>query len=92
MASARPRLSTREVEVVGLVIQGRSTAEIADLFTLSPDTMKTHLKNIFRKCQVHSRAELTAWKLSKEQLPPQRLQSCQAQLPACWRSSAAFRP
>jgi DNA-binding CsgD family transcriptional regulator len=61
-------LSTREVEVIGLVVQGHSTTEIAKLLILSPDTIKTHLKNIFRKCQVHSRAELTAWWYKKEAL------------------------
>lgn len=69
LISARPRLSTREVEVVELAIQGRSTTEIANLLTLSPDTIKTHLKNIFRKCQVHSRAGLTAWWYKNEALP-----------------------
>ena len=69
LISARPPLSTREVEVVGLVIQGRSTTEIANLLTLSPDTIKTHLKNIFHKCRVHSRAQLTAWWYRKEALP-----------------------
>lgn len=66
MASVQPRLSAREVEVVGLAIQGCSTTEIADLLTVSPDTIKTHLRNVFRKCQVHSRAELTAWWYKKE--------------------------
>jgi DNA-binding CsgD family transcriptional regulator len=69
MVSTRLPLSTREVEVVGLVTQGRSTIEIANLLALSPDTIKTHLKNIFRKCGVHSRAELMAWWYEKEAPP-----------------------
>lgn len=60
MSSARELLSAREVEVVELVAQGLSTREIADHLVLSFETVKTHLRNIFRKCGVRRRAELVA--------------------------------
>ena len=68
MDSAQQNLSSREIEVVELVAAGRSTAEIAGLLFLSPDTIKTHLKNIFRKCAVHNRVELAAWWYGQEAL------------------------
>ena len=61
MDSTQPPLSAREIEIVELVADGCSTAEIANLLYISPNTIKTHLKNVFRKCAVCNRAELVAW-------------------------------
>jgi len=48
-------LSTREVEIVGLIAHGLSNKEIADKLCISPWTVITHVKNIFSKMQVHNR-------------------------------------
>ena len=61
MDSTQPSPSAREIEIVELVADGCSTAEIANLLYVSPNTVKTHLKNIFRKCGVQNRAELAVW-------------------------------
>ena len=58
--AARP-LSVREMEVVRLVVEGRSNRQISDDLLVTSDTVKTHLRNIFRKCEVRNRAELVAW-------------------------------
>lgn len=50
-------LSTREAEVLALVAKGFSFAEVARLLTLSPHTVTTHVKSIYRKLCVHSRGE-----------------------------------
>lgn len=62
-ASARPgdaqrlaSLSDRERQVLTLVAQGRSTAEIAKSLFLSEKTVRNHLANIFDKLDVASRA------------------------------------
>ena len=49
-------LSPRESEVLGLIAQGRSNKEIAKLLAITPETVKTHVKNIFIKFNVEKRA------------------------------------
>ena len=65
---AKPPLSRRESQVAELAAVGQSTSEIANLLVVSPETIKTHLRNIFRKCQVHNRAELAAWRYGRSTL------------------------
>src|SRR3989304_5356035 len=61
MALAVRPLSVRGMDVVRLVVEGRSNRQISDDLLVSCDTVKTHLKNIFRKCEVRNRAGLVAW-------------------------------
>jgi DNA-binding CsgD family transcriptional regulator/PAS domain-containing protein len=57
-------LSPREREIADLVSQGLTTRRIAELSFVSENTVKQHLKRIFAKLQVSSRAELvqTVWR------------------------------
>ena len=50
-------LSSRELEVLRLVADGRSNREIGELLFISEKTAGRHLSNIFTKLDVHSRAE-----------------------------------
>lgn len=52
-------LSSRETEVAQLIIKGKTSSEIADILFLSPHTVHTHRKNIFKKLDVHSPIELS---------------------------------
>jgi ATP/maltotriose-dependent transcriptional regulator MalT len=53
-------LSEREREVLRLVAQGASTHEIAQQLGVAASTVKTYLKGIYRKLDVHSRAQAVA--------------------------------
>lgn len=50
-------LSTREYEVLQLLAQGYSNAEIAERLFLSLSTIKTHVSNLFVKMDVKSRTQ-----------------------------------
>ena len=49
-------LTAREVEVLGLVANGLSNPEVAAELVLSPRTVHAHLRSVYRKLDVHSRA------------------------------------
>lgn len=51
-------VTSREVDVVRLVVAGRTNREIADALVLSPKTVERHLSNLFGRFGVSSRAEL----------------------------------
>jgi DNA-binding CsgD family transcriptional regulator len=50
-------LSERETEVLRTVAKGLSFAAIAEVLGISPHTVVTHVKKIYRKLSVHSRGE-----------------------------------
>lgn len=54
-------LSTREKEIISLVVKGFTNQEIADKLFLSVHTVMTHRKNIARKLQIHSATGLTIY-------------------------------
>ena len=56
----RPYLSHRERQVLTLVCDGRTNAEIAEALVLAESTIKSHMASIFTKLGVHSRKEASA--------------------------------
>ena len=56
-----PILSDREVEVLRLVAQGRTNAEIAELLVISKNTADRHVSNILGKTGSANRAEATLY-------------------------------
>ena len=53
-------LTPREWEVIELFKPGHTTDHVADTLVLSPETVRSHIKNIMRKLGVHSRADAVA--------------------------------
>ena len=56
-------LTSREVEVLGLVASGMTSARIAKELFLSPRTVETHLTSIYHKLGVSSRSAATRFAL-----------------------------
>jgi DNA-binding NarL/FixJ family response regulator len=56
----RPYLSHRERQVLSLVCEGLTNAEIAESLVLAESTIKSHMASIFTKFGVHSRKEASA--------------------------------
>jgi len=65
----RPNLSHRERQVLALVRQGLTNAEIAKRLYLAESTIKSHLGSVFSKFGVHSRKEATAVLADLERAP-----------------------
>lgn len=59
------RLSDREREVLNLIAQGKTTAEIAEALFLSPHTVQSHRDHIMGKLDLHSKADLIKYAIAK---------------------------
>jgi NarL family two-component system response regulator LiaR len=53
-------LTAREWEVIDLLTPDRSPEHVAETLVLSPETVRSHIKNIMRKLDVHSRVDAVA--------------------------------
>lgn len=51
------KLTKREIEVLTLVIEGKSSKEVAELLYVSKRTVDFHLANIYEKLQVSNRVQ-----------------------------------
>ena len=60
LAIANLNITERESEILQLLIKGLSYKEIALSIFISVETLNSHIKNIYRKLNVHSRSELSA--------------------------------
>jgi DNA-binding NarL/FixJ family response regulator len=54
-------LSDRESEILALITQGKSNAEVATLTYLSPNTVKSYIRTIYRKIDAGSRTQAVLW-------------------------------
>ncbi len=54
-------LTEREIDVLRLVAQGLTNAQVAEQLILSPLTINAHLRSIFSKLGVTSRSAATRW-------------------------------
>jgi len=58
-------LSSREKEVINLLADGNNYQQIADQLFISVDTVRHHIKNIYRKLHVHTQSEAVAKAIRK---------------------------
>ncbi|MFZ5808523.1 MAG: response regulator [Chloroflexota bacterium] len=65
ISPAATRFSEREMDVLRLLVEGKSNKEIATGLSLSEHTVKTHIANIFSKLEVNSRAEAVTRAIQK---------------------------
>ena len=63
-------LTPRELEVVGCIVEGCSNRDIAKQFSLSEETVKRHLSNIFDKTGVSTRLELALFAIAHQLVTP----------------------
>jgi DNA-binding NarL/FixJ family response regulator len=54
-------LSDRESEILALITQGKSNADVARLTYLSPNTVKSYIRTIYRKINAGSRTQAVLW-------------------------------
>jgi DNA-binding CsgD family transcriptional regulator len=55
------KLTPREREILQLVAEGYSNAQLARMLWVSHETVKFHLSNIYDKLEVRNRTEATRW-------------------------------
>lgn len=60
-ASRRAELTGREIEILGLVGEGKTSKEIADQLYISENTVRNHVRNILDKLGMKSRFEAVNW-------------------------------
>ncbi len=54
-------LTDRESEILALITQGKNNADVAALTFLSPNTVKSYIRTIYRKIGVGSRTQAVLW-------------------------------
>jgi len=57
----RGPLTPREAEILALIVRGLSNAEIARELVISPNTLKSHIRQAYRHIDVTTRAQAVAW-------------------------------
>ena len=65
-------LSPREAEVLGLVAEGLTNAEIASTLFLAVSTVKVHVRSVLRKLGLRTRTEAAIYAVTKR--PPEALE------------------
>ena len=71
-SAARALLSSRQIEIAGLVALGLSDKEVANQLHLTEGTVGWHLNDIFKKWRIHNRTLLVAQFLQEQGSEPQR--------------------
>jgi DNA-binding NarL/FixJ family response regulator len=54
-------ITDREAEILALITQGKNNAEVATLTYLSPNTVKSYIRSIYRKIDASSRTQAVLW-------------------------------
>jgi DNA-binding CsgD family transcriptional regulator len=59
--ASEPHLTPREDEILGLIAQGHTYWEVADMLEIASGVMRKHVENIKKKLQLRRRPELVRW-------------------------------
>lgn len=59
------KLTTREIEVLTLIAEGRTSREIAEDLVISVKTVERHRENIMHKLDIHNRVELVKYAIKR---------------------------
>lgn len=62
-------LTSREQDVFQLLARGASNRQIADTLMITENTVKTHVRNILEKLELHSRSEVAAYARRLSSIP-----------------------
>lgn len=68
VSARKPTLTAREIEVLGLVADGRTSRQIGDLLFISENTVKNHVRNILDKLGLHSRNEAVLYAIRENMI------------------------
>jgi LuxR family transcriptional regulator of csgAB operon len=61
LSPARNTLTRREREILALISTGASNDEVADKLSISPNTVRTHIYNLYKKIGVPNRMQAALW-------------------------------
>jgi len=64
-------LTTREREVLQLVVEGKTSTNIAEILVISSRTVEVHRANMMRKLNLHSQTELIRYAIRRKLIPPE---------------------
>jgi DNA-binding CsgD family transcriptional regulator len=68
---AGPPLTRREREILGLLAGGLSGAQIADALVLSPETVRTHVRNAMAKLGASTRPQAVVLAMQRREIAPE---------------------
>jgi DNA-binding CsgD family transcriptional regulator len=85
-------LSVREREILGLLAGGDSGAQIAEALVLSPETVRTHIRNAMSKLGASSRAQAVAIAFQRNEIGDQAAAADGSALPAEAESGSTATP
>ena len=60
LISAKPQLTRRELEVLTCMVEGLKDRSISDTLHISENTVRSHIKSIYRKLSVSSKSQAVA--------------------------------
>ena len=60
-----PSLTEQEIRILTLIAEGLTNSDVAEVLTVSPNTVKTHVRNIFVKLGVSDRTQAAIWAIRR---------------------------
>jgi DNA-binding NarL/FixJ family response regulator len=69
-SGAETRLGRREIEVLQLIVEGHTSAEIGSRLCIATGTVEVHRRNIMRKLDLHNVADLTKYAIREGLISP----------------------